>query len=138
MSYIKTTWVNGVTPINATNLNHIEDGIEGVENNKQSVYNLETDGEEIKLGYQIDGKDVYAKRYTLPSLANSTQVAHGLSNFELIDYDVMTYASGVYRKLNYSATSYYVIDVESTYFKFYTNGTLSGTGKVTLYYVYNS
>lgn len=29
MPYVKTTWENGVTPLNATNMNKIEDGIEG-------------------------------------------------------------------------------------------------------------
>lgn len=28
MAYVKTTWVNGVTPINSNNLNNIENGIE--------------------------------------------------------------------------------------------------------------
>ena len=32
MAYIKTTWVNGETPINADNLNHIETGIKSNEN----------------------------------------------------------------------------------------------------------
>lgn len=27
MSYTKTNWVNGSTPVNANNMNHIEDGI---------------------------------------------------------------------------------------------------------------
>ena len=27
MSYEKTNWQNGVTPVNAQNMNHIEDGI---------------------------------------------------------------------------------------------------------------
>ena len=31
MAYTKTAWVNNTTPINATNLNHIEDGIEDVD-----------------------------------------------------------------------------------------------------------
>ena len=30
MSYVKTEWINDQTPLNATNLNHIEDGIEAV------------------------------------------------------------------------------------------------------------
>ena len=30
MSYVKTNWINDQTPLNATNLNHIEDGIEAV------------------------------------------------------------------------------------------------------------
>ena len=28
LAYTKTTWTNDVTPLNATNLNHMEDGIE--------------------------------------------------------------------------------------------------------------
>ena len=31
MSYTPTKWVNGVTPLNAQNMNHIEDGVKGVE-----------------------------------------------------------------------------------------------------------
>ena len=31
MAYTKTNWVNNTTPINSTNLNHIEDGIEDVD-----------------------------------------------------------------------------------------------------------
>lgn len=33
MAYTKTIWQNDVTPINDTNLNHIEDGIEELDNN---------------------------------------------------------------------------------------------------------
>ena len=32
MTYNKTIWVNGETPLNAYNLNHIENGIEGAKN----------------------------------------------------------------------------------------------------------
>lgn len=37
MAYTKTTWVNGETPINADNLNHIEGGIK---DNETSVGNI--------------------------------------------------------------------------------------------------
>jgi hypothetical protein len=37
MAYTKTTWVNGETPINADNLNHIEGGIK---NNETSIGNI--------------------------------------------------------------------------------------------------
>ena len=37
MAYTKTTWVNGETPINADNLNHIETGIK---NNDTSIGNI--------------------------------------------------------------------------------------------------
>ena len=42
MAYTKTNWVNGQTPINATNLNHIEDGIESVEQEIPEVKNTQT------------------------------------------------------------------------------------------------
>lgn len=37
MAYTKTTWVNGETPINADNLNHIEGGIK---DNETSINNI--------------------------------------------------------------------------------------------------
>lgn len=37
MAYTKTTWVNGETPINADNLNHIEGGIK---DNETSISNI--------------------------------------------------------------------------------------------------
>lgn len=102
----------------------------------QNKYNLVTGGSEVKAGYQIDGKDVYIKRLALPSMASGTSVAHGLTNFELIDYDVMTYSDSIYRKMNYANNyTFYLIDVTSTNVAIYNNGTLQGTGKITLYYI---
>jgi len=40
MSYVKTNWVNGTTPINADNLNNIEDGIENNETNINDMNNI--------------------------------------------------------------------------------------------------
>lgn len=37
MAYVKTTWINGETPINADNLNHIETG---VKDNETSINNI--------------------------------------------------------------------------------------------------
>lgn len=34
MAYVKTTWINNTTALNATNMNHIEDGIEANDQNK--------------------------------------------------------------------------------------------------------
>lgn len=34
MSYVKTTWSNGATPLSAENMNHIEDGIEALDTGK--------------------------------------------------------------------------------------------------------
>ena len=105
----------------------------------ETMYNIITDGNETRLNYKIDGSWVYAKRFTLPSLASGTTIAHGLSDFVLQDYKIMTLATGVYRKLNYTTTSnYYVVDIDDTNIKLYTNGSLSGTGNITLYYTKTS
>lgn len=108
-----------------------------INDNLINTYNLVTDGAEVKTGFKIDGKDVYAKRYSLPSLSNATKVAHGLTNFELIDWDIMTLAGGVYRKLNYTTKVYYIVDIDGTNISLYCNDILDGTGKITLYYTYN-
>lgn len=108
-----------------------------INENLINTYNLVTNGAEVKTGFKIDGKDVYAKRYSLPSLSNTTKVAHGLTNFELIDWDIMTLAGGVYRKLNYTTNVYFIADVDETNILLYCSGNLNGTGKITLYYTYN-
>ncbi len=45
MAYTKTNWVNGTTPINATNLNHIENGIESVEQEIPDVKNTQSNSQ---------------------------------------------------------------------------------------------
>lgn len=37
MAYVKTNWVNGETPINDTNLNHIENGVKDLETNLEDT-----------------------------------------------------------------------------------------------------
>jgi hypothetical protein len=141
MNEIKTV-VNGnddlmgdLSTLTTTNKSNIVSAI----NEINSKTNIITDGSEVQLDYKIDNKFVYAKRFSIPSLTNRTAVAHGLSNFVLQDYEVMTLANNVYRKLNYAtATVYYVIDVDNTNINLYTNGTLSGTGHITLFYTKTS
>ena len=124
--------------LDTSGIKHGNETFDDIIGAKISSYNLVTDGAEVKVGYQVDGKDVYAKRYTLSSLSSNTKINHGLTNFELIDIDVMTYANGTYRKLNYTTNVYYIIDVSSTQIQLYSNGSLSGTGKITLYYIKTS
>ena len=102
--------------------------------------NIVTGGSEVRLNYQIDSKWVYAKRYAITSLATSITIAHGLTNFTLVDWDAMTLYNGTWRKLNYSVTSaYYIIDVDSTNIKYNASAALTGgSGVITLYYVKNS
>lgn len=47
MAYTKTNWVNGSTPINDTNLNHMEDGIY---NNDQSISGLNSSKQDVLVG----------------------------------------------------------------------------------------
>lgn len=71
MAYSKTTWVNGQTPINDTNLNNIENGIAALDTGKQNVLTagnnitIENDiisatggsgagGESLPIGSEID------------------------------------------------------------------------------------
>ena len=123
-----------------SNLNTTATTVVGAINEVNTPLNLVTDGNEIKIGYQIDGKDVYAKRFSIPTLVNGTTIAHGLTNFELIDWEAVTYYGGVWRKLNYplSGGGYYVINVDSTNITYYASADLTGTGKVTLFYIKTS
>lgn len=122
-----------------SNLNTSATTVVGAVNEVNTPFNIVTDGSEIKVGYQIDGHDVYAKRFTIPSLTNGTQIPHGLSNFEVVDWKAVTYYGGVWRKLNYPLSGgYYVINVDSTNIIYYASSSLTGTGYITLYYIKTS
>ncbi len=77
MAYEKTNWTS-TTPINATNLNKIENNMEDV-NNK---FNYST--EEQVIGTWTDGKPLYKRVFNLTS--PSTQEATVL--FALDDYNI--------------------------------------------------
>lgn len=53
MAYSKTTWVNNTTPINSTNLNHIEDGIKDVDTRVSDIEsgNLDSRVTDIEENY---------------------------------------------------------------------------------------
>lgn len=59
MAYTKTNWVNGETPINATNLNKIENGIE---NNDTSLEN-KLDKTSVKTAKTTSDTDTYSCNY---------------------------------------------------------------------------
>lgn len=90
MAYTKTNWVNGTTPINATNLNHIEDGIEAVDTTTTMLtYNLVTGANPIKTGIKVNGKDEYIYQQYVSALpSTTTPVTHetpiALSDIELV------------------------------------------------------
>lgn len=97
MAYTKTTWVNTVTPVNATNMNKIEGGIKDLDDSLNSLKgrieqtltdsttNIPTSGavkkyiddrhnystEEIVIGTWIDGKPLYRKVVNYGQLPNN-------------------------------------------------------------------
>lgn len=120
-------------------LNTTAANVVGAINEVNTPYNLITDGQEVKVGYQIDGKDVYARRYSIPTLTDNTTIAHGLTNFELIDWKAVTYYAGTWRKMNYPLQNgYYVINVDDTNITYNCSINLTGTGKITLFYIKTS
>lgn len=62
MSYIKTNWENGKTPINADNLNKIEEGIANAQEEAMKE-NVVYSTEEKRIGTWINGKPLYRKSY---------------------------------------------------------------------------
>lgn len=102
-------------------------------------YNIVTDGAEVKVGYKVDNKDVYAKRYTIPNLNANVDIPHGLTNFNFIKWEAATLYQGAWRQLNYGTTSlYYSINIYDTYINYNSSLTLAGgSGVITLYYTKN-
>jgi hypothetical protein len=78
MAYVKTNWENGVTPINAINLNNIENGIES---NDESITTLsERDNystDEQLVGKWVDGSNLYRRVYSKSATYSSTTVTLG-------------------------------------------------------------
>ena len=81
MSYTKTNWENGKTPINAVNLNKIEEGIanleEGIANLEEGIANLEEETANMFNGFtQISslttnlGVNYYAQQLKYKKIGN--------------------------------------------------------------------
>ena len=122
MAYTKTNWINGQTPINATNLNHIEDGIEAALE-KTSVKTTATQSDsdtyscdyinglntysttEQVVGKWIDGKPIYRKfiqttnvtfdNYTMLALDNNTNLISYEAYIRRNNNRLDKYASGI-------------------------------------------
>ena len=62
MTYVKTNWENGKTPINATNLNKIEQGIANALEEAMKE-NVVYSTQEKRIGTWINGKSLYRKTY---------------------------------------------------------------------------
>lgn len=78
---------NTTTPINAANLNNNFSELDGkIDSNTNEDFL--TDGNAVKCGYQIDGKDVYVKRIFCETFPNNTDktwpIGIDLSNYKVI------------------------------------------------------
>lgn len=106
MTYVKTEWENGTTPINADNLNKIENELESLDTS--NTYSTT----ETAVGTWTDGKTIYRKVITrttaLPS--GSTNIAHGITNLNMITNFRANYytATGSVRSDQYTNNNYNV------------------------------
>jgi hypothetical protein len=119
MAYNKTNWVNGQTPINATNLNKIENQLEANDTaTTTNATNIENLGAysttEIVVGTWTDGKPLYRKIYTVGALKNNgSTVLNFSSEIRVKTFDVFCSNGNYTFKLpvvgtNYIATFYRV------------------------------
>lgn len=123
MAYTKTTWVNDETPINADNLNKIENELESLEGNisdinddittingsiaaipnKREKYNLVTNGDAVETGRKINGYTEYVKRISTSVTAGVNKTfSTGLTNgrYEITNYEgIITNFSGTNAKV---------------------------------------
>lgn len=77
----KIDFSNNQAPfIDADNLNLMQNNVENV-----TQRDITTDGEPVKCGYKIDGKDVYVKRVGCGNLPNATtnKIASGLFSTDI-------------------------------------------------------
>lgn len=102
--YVKTTWENGVTKINATNLNHIEQGIYNVtEYLNSTIYNNKMIGISLKMSSDVEDKiDYLMFIYD----QNSFRSLFGLINAIMpsLDINLENYVE-IFNSLNSSSTS---------------------------------
>lgn len=63
----------------------------------ETQQDITTNGEPVKCGYKIDGKDVYVKRYAQEFSSNTATFSHGLENVAITDI------SGYYANADFSA-----------------------------------
>ena len=88
MSYIRQTWVDNSSIVDAEKLNHIEDGI--YENSLDNVYSTD----ETFIGkYWIDGKPIYRKvvSYELTQDYAYPEFSTGITNAEYIRINITRY-----------------------------------------------
>lgn len=102
--YNKTNWVDNKTPVNAENLNNIENGLENIYNNTLSPSEF-LEGPGINLGYSRSGLKIslsFREVETAPVSKNS----EGMTGDYYIDNDlgfIYFYINGSWIKLKLEA-----------------------------------
>ena len=124
--YVQDGSVSGGTPVTSTNLNEMQNILNG----NIPIPNIVADGNEVKLPFKIDGRDVYAKRLSMTFGSSNSNKAHGLTNFNLYNHIELSLKNNIWRLP--------VVEISSDYIYYYSTGADLGTGYVTLYYTYNS
>ena len=131
MAYTKTTWVNGETPINADNLNNIENGIETNTNDINALNTYSTS--EQRIGTWIDGKPLYRKVSNVSISDKSTWTS--LISIPNLDRLTNVYGFGNNVTLpRYESPDYYVQFLfEYDYLKYMAHG-ISGSATIVTEY----
>lgn len=90
MAYTKTNWENGVTPVNATNLNHIEQGIYDNSVGIGNLSNLETTEKTNMVGALNEVRTNFGGTLLWTnSNPTSTFDSQTLSNVDFSNYDMV-------------------------------------------------
>lgn len=122
MAYSKTTWINGTTPINATNLNHIEDGIASVESEIPEVKTTQTSSSTATYSCNYVNDVTGTIIYNNPSGAtNNFQLTDSVANYKRIDIVYATNDGNIGTKTCYN----YNTNFNTALFEWWTS---SGTG----------
>lgn len=126
----KINFVNNSEPyLSAENLNQMQDNMENA-----TQRNITTDGEPVKCGYQIDGKDVYVARR---SFATSSSETNNSTSIDISDlgYSEISEISGISNRGvllgDRQAVTY---DTRSLSIWFNNDTALSFEGKVMIYF----
>lgn len=125
MAYVKTNWVNGETPINDTNLNHIENGIESVDNKNNystteqvvGIYNNKPLYRKVLTGTKIQNT-VLEIPTNISDINEIVRISGVLNSGENYQYPIPHYSgANDYIVVNYRKTtaSFLINSANSTY-----------------------
>ena len=100
---VKDPIFEGGTDLNETVFNQLQTNIEDV-----TQRDITTDGEPVKCGYKVDGKDVYVKRVNYGTMPNATskEVSHGLdiTKITVLKVEGIARANNIYLNLPHATT----------------------------------